>query len=458
MNEQTTTSLEETMTERSAAMPAPFVDPEVLIGRARATQRRRTAFVAGGGVAATIAAVAVGLALPSGPAPQQPAGRPTPSVSAAERVLTIDEALTIDQTSRVNAVHAWATALPPGPPVQRELGYRAWRENGRIVVEVGSRQTVLEDDVTMLVNPVKVADGWLFLATDDSGELPTRVLHVGDGGEVTVVARATVVWQAVAGPGGRQFVVVSGDPGADGVLRNTATFHAVGSPDVRRLDLQGWQEPRIATWSGDVVSIPAPPGAETALRSYDLRRGSWQDVRAFANDAAGSSVRPLALLGAEGGDTSRALVAVERPDGSGCIHVLAGSEVESKELLCADLAADLQARVSPGATYAILGRSPLGRVNVDRPARVINLVTGADAPGIPSELLDVGAPNLYWEKEHVLIGQANRVTPVHRSEALFRWDVDAGSGQSLEWDLAASPLPRFDPTSDDAPAVTWHGP
>jgi len=449
MNKQTT-PLEETMTERAGAMPVVSVDPEVLIGRARATQRRRTAFVAGGGVAATIAAIAVGLSLSSGPMHPQPAAPPTPSVSAAEQVLTIDE------ITRVDAVHDWATALPKGPPVQRELGYQASWEGGRIVVDAGGRQTVLERDVTLLINPVKVADGWLFLATDRPSEEPTRVLHVADDGTVTEVARATHVWQAVVGPDRRQFVVVSSGPGRDGAVRNEATFYSLGRSEVRRVDL-GWQA-QAATWSGDMVTFVSPPEASTALRSYDLGSGSWRDVPAAVNGAAVSAVRALALPGADGVDPSRALVAVERPAGGGCIHVLAGSVIEAKELLCADDADELRARVSPQGRYAILGMSWSGRVNVNRPARVVDLITGTDAPGIPEELLEVGAPYLYWENAQVLIGQANRVSPVHRSEALFRWDIEARSGQSLEWDPAQAPLGSYSPKTDGAPAVAWYGP
>jgi hypothetical protein len=286
-------------------------------------------------------------------------------------------------------------------------------------------------------------------------DVPTRVIHVGDDLEVRVVTEATVVSQVVVGPGRRQFAVVSGDPAGDGGGHlSVAEFHSLDEPEVRRLELRGWQEPLIATWQGDVVTLPAPPEASTLLRSHDLRTGAWRDVEAPSAMGDVESARTIAPLpGAQGGDPATAIIGVETGDGQECVHLLRGSDLAVDPMMCSDDVGSLVARVGPGARYVVMGSALYERINADRPARVVDLRSMTPAPGVPDEVLAVGIRHLYWEDEHTLIGQATRVTPVHRGEALFRWDLETSSGQSLAWDLRKSPFAPFTIGSPDEPVV-----
>ena len=97
------------------------------------------------------------------------------------------------------------------------------------------------------------------------------------------------------------------------------------------------------------------------------------------------------------------------------------------------------ARVSPDGARAIVGDRHYERFNVNRPTRLIDLDTTTDVNGIPPEVLAVGVGHLYWENNHTLIGQATRVAPVHRSEALFRWDIATSTGEAVEWNPPDGP-------------------
>lgn len=464
MNDLTHQTLDETLQERAEALPSPAPSGPALITRARRERRRRTALGTMGGVAAAAAAVLVAvLVTPAGP-PERPVGpastagsslSSSPSSSQAQDGSSGQERpLSIDEIARINAGHAWATALPEGPPVERDLGYRAWRESGRIVVEVGGRRAVMPPDVGLLSSPVRMADGWLFRAhrSWDTGHAH-KVVHVGAERGSTLIAEAQAIWQVVAAPGGRRFAVVSADPGADGALLSELSIRSADGAEERRVELSGWEEPRIATWQGDVVTLPAPSWGSTPLRRLDLATGRWSDVRPPASFGEISAIRVLALPGADGGDASRAFVAVEQPDGKGCVHVLATEGLTPDSLACSEHVDGLSARMSPGGAYAVVGDYHYGRVNPDRPARVLDAASLTDVEGIPAEVLDVGARHLYWEDEHTLIGQATRVTPVHRSEALFRWDLDSSTGQALAWDLAQSPSRSYTVGGPDEPAV-----
>ena len=137
MNDLNTRVLEETLRERAASLPLPVPDGAELIDRAGRQHRRRAALGTLGGVAATAAAALVAvLAMPSTApeGPPTPASARPPSTSASESPFG-QEPLSIDDIARVDAVHAWATALPPGPTVERDLGFDAWREDGRIVLD-----------------------------------------------------------------------------------------------------------------------------------------------------------------------------------------------------------------------------------------------------------------------------------------------------------------------------------
>ncbi len=464
MNDLTHQTLEETLQERAGALPSRAPASLALIARARRERRRRTALGTMGGLAAAAAAVLVAvLVTPAGSPdrPVKPASTPGSSLSSSSsspqaqgEPLEQERPLSIDEIARVNAGHAWATALPAGPAVERDLGYRAWRESGRIVVKVGGRRSVMPSDVGLLSSPVRVADGWLFLAhrSRDIGHAH-KVVHVGGSRGSSVIAEAQVVWQVVAAPDGRRFAVVSADPGADGALQSELSIRSADGAQERRVDLSEWEEPRIATWQGDVLTLPAPPGGSTPLRRLDLGTGRWSDVRAPASFGAISAIRVLALPGADGGDASSAFVAVEQPDGKGCVHVLATGGLRSDSLACSEHVDGLSAKMSPGGAYAIVGEYHYGRVNPDRPARVLDVATLTDVDGIPAEVLGVGVRHLYWEDSHTLIGQATRVTPIHRSEALFRWDLDSSTGQALAWDLAQSPGAPYTVGGSDEPAV-----
>ncbi|MDV3222827.1 hypothetical protein [Intrasporangium sp.] len=464
MNDLTHQTLEETLEERAGALPPPATSGPALIARARRERRRRTALGTMGGVAAAAAAVLVAvLVTPAGPPerPVGPASTPGSSLSSSpsssqsrDGSLGQERPLSIDEIARINAGHAWATALPEGPPVERDLGYRAWREAGRIVVEIGGRQAKLPRDVRLLALPVRLADGWLFLAQRGWGERPAqRVFHVSEEHGSRLVVGAEAVWQIVAAPGGRRFAVVSADPGADGSLVSRLSIHSTDGTEERRVQLPQWEEPRIATWQGDVITLPAPSGGVTPLRRLDLGTGRWSDVRAPASFGEISAIRVLALPGAMGGDPSRALVAVEEPDGKECLHVLGAAGLIPDSLGCAEQTGSLHATVSPDGRHAIVGDGHYDRVNPDRPARVVDLATLADVEGIPAEVLAVGVRHLYWENDHTLIGQATRVSPVHRSEALFRWDITSSRGEALDWDLAQSPFPPITVGAPDEPAV-----
>jgi hypothetical protein len=176
-------------------------------------------------------------------------------------------------------------------------------------------------------------------------------------------------------------------------------------------------------------------------------------VRAPAARGEVAGIRVLALPGAHGGDASRALVAVEQPEGRECLHVLAGASLLPDPLGCAEQTGSLYAKVSPDGRHAVVGDRRYGRVNPDRPARVVDLATLTDVEGIPAEVLAVGVLHLYWEDDRTLIGQATRVTPVHRSEALFRWDLALSKGEALPWDLAQSPIAPYTVGSPDEPVL-----
>ena len=81
----------------------------------------------------------------------------------------------------------------------------------------------------------------------------------------------------------------------------------------------------------------------------------------------------------------------------------------------------------------------------------LNAIT--DVKGTPPEVLAVGVGHLYWENDHTLIGQATRVAPVHRSEALFRWDLTTSTGEAVEWNPADSPVAGYTPGTPDEPAL-----
>lgn len=458
MNAETQQLLVETLAERSGALTPASSGAAELIDRAQRDRHRRTALGTIGGVAATAAAVLVAVLVTPGGGPDRPAGpanRPSsPTTSSVEgRPLSIDEA------SRLNAVHDWATSLPAGEPVSRQVGYRARREGDRIAIEVAGRHGLLPAGARILSSPTRVADGWLFLARRSVTEVPTRAIRVspssdGAGLDVAVVAEATVVSQVVVGPGGRQFAVVSGDPGPDGVLRNVADFHALDDPGVRRLELRGWQEPRIATWEGDVVTLPSPLEASTPLRSYDLATGHWAEVGSWEGLGDARDVQVVAEPGAQGGDPATALLSLATGDGTSCLHVLDGTEIRTGRLACAVGSGQLQATVSPGARYVVVGDTHYGRVNPDRPARLLDLPSFEAVDDVPEEVLAVGVRHLYWEDEDTLIGQATRVAPVHQAEALFRWDLPSASGQSLPWDPDQTPFAAFTDGSPDEP-VAW---
>ncbi len=453
MNDLNTRTLEETLHERAGSMPLPVTAGVELIDRAGRQRRRRAALGTMGGVAATAAAALVAVLVMPSPAPQRPVGpaaSQAPTTSASEAPVR-QQPLSIDDIARVNGVHAWATALPPGPAVRRDLGYAAWRENGRIVLRIGGRQVVMGADVQLLSHPAKVPDGWLFAAHDLSSLPATRVLHVDQDLNVTVVAEGEDIRQVVAAPGGGGFAVVTVSVSKEEVLPGTVTFFSSDGGQGRRLELPGWHEPLIATWDGDVVTFPTQGGHPTPLRSYDLRTGRWSDIPLAPSLADVMDIRVLALPGARGGDPARAIVAVARSSGATCAHLLEGAEIVPEAILCGASASSwLWATVSPDGARAVIGDRSYERFNVDRPTRVINLGTMTDVPGVPQEVLAVGVGHLYWENEHALIGGANRVTPVHRSETLFRWDLTTSVGEALEWRAEDSPIPRY---AGDEPAV-----
>ncbi|HET6665814.1 MAG TPA: hypothetical protein VFG98_00890 [Intrasporangium sp.] len=456
MNDLNTRILEETLYDRAGSMPLPVPAGVKLIDRAGRQRRRRAALGTMGGVAATAAAALIAvIAMPS-TAPERPA-RPAssraPSTSVSEAPVG-QQPLSIDDIAGVNGVHAWATALPPGPAVQRELGYDARREDGRIVLQNGGRRAVLDPDVQLLSRPTKVADGWLFAAHEGSLMPATRVLHVRTDLQVTVVAEAEDVRQVVAAPGGRGFAVVTGSADPDEDVTGTVTFFSAADRQERHLELPGWREPLIATWDGDVVTFPAPGGLPTPLRSYDLGTGRWSDVPLPPYLADVTDVRVLALPGAWGGDPAIALVEVDRSGGATCAHLIEGADIAPRQILCGGSgSSSLMATVSPDGARAIIGDRYYERFNVDRPTRLIDLSTMADVAGVPPEVLAVGVGHLYWENEHALIGQATRVAPVHRSEEHFRWDLATSTGEALEWRFADGPLLRFTPGAADEPAI-----
>jgi len=277
---------------------------------------------------------------------------------------------------------------------------------------------------------------------------------VGTDLETSVVAEGEDIRQVVAAPGRRGFAVVTGSASPDEVARGAVTFFSADGREERHVELPGWQEPLIATWVGDAVTFPAPGGLPTPLRSYELRTGSWSDIPLSPAMADVTDVRVLALPGARGGDTGRAIVAVERSSGTWCAHLMEGYDIAPEAILCAESgSASLLASVSPDGARAVIGDRYYERFNVDRPTRLIDLGTLTDVPGVPPEVLAVGVGHLYWENEHALIGGANRVSPVHRSEALFRWDLRTSTGEALEWRLADSPVPTYTPGTPDEPAV-----
>jgi hypothetical protein len=456
MNDLNTRILEETLHERAASLPLPVPAGVELIDRAGRRRSRRAAMGTIGGVAATAAAALIAVLAMPATTPERPGGpassqAPTTSVSEGP---VGQQPLSIDDVARVNGVHAWATALPPGPAVHRDLGYAAWREDGHIVLQIGGRRVPLAEDVQLLSHPTRVADGWLFAAHDGTSLPATRVLRVGTDLEMTVVAEAEDVRQVVAAPEGQGFAVVTGSANPDADVTGTVTFFFADGRQERRLELPGWREPLIATWDGDVVTFPVPGGLPTPLRAYDLRTGSWSDIPLPHALADVTDVRVLALPGARGGDTARAIIAVERSSGAGCAHLIAGSDIAPKAILCgASKSSSLIATVSPDGALAVIGDRYYERFNVDRPTRLIDLGSMTDVAGVPPEVLAVGVGNLYWENAHALIGGANRVAPVHRSEALFRWDLSTSAGEALEWRMADSPLPRYTPGTPDEPAV-----
>ncbi|WP_353508463.1 hypothetical protein [Intrasporangium sp.] len=455
MNDLNARILEETLHERAGSMPLPVPAGVELIDRAGRKRRRRAAVGTLAGAATAAVAVVAFLGIPS-PAPERPvrpASSQAPSTSASESPVR-QRPLSIDDVARVNRVHDWAIALPPGPAVKRDLGYRAWREDGHVVLQIGGRTVPLAERVQLLSHPTKVADGWLFAAHDSTSLPATRVLHVGTNLGVTVVAEADEVRQVVAGPGGRGFAVVTVSASRDEIMPGTVTFFSAEGRQQRHLELPGWQEPLIATWHGDVVTFPAPGGSPTRLRSYDLRTGQMSDVRLASSQADVTDVRVLTIPGAWGGDPAAALVAVERSTGVECAHLIEGADIAPQPILCGPSDASwLIAKVSPDGTKAIIGDRYYERFNMDRPTRLIDLGTMTDVAGVPPEVLAVGVGHLYWENEHVLIGGANRVAPVHRSEALFRWNLSTSTGEALEWRLADSPVAGYTPGTPDEPAV-----
>lgn len=464
MNHLTDGALEETLHERAGAMAGPVPSAASLIDRARRERRRRTALATVGGAAATAAAVLVGVLATPSATPQRPApaSSRTPTTSTS---VTAEEPLTIDEATRANAVHDWATALPAGPPVELDLGYRARRQGDRLVIEIGGEQGVVPSYVKQeggsryevpggsLSNPVQVADGWLFRWRTNLTDVARRALHVSNELEITVVAQADDIRQVVAGPEGRRFAVVAGVMGPGGVVRYEVSVHSLDGSAVRRVQLGDRTEPTIATWQGDVLTLAWPGGGEAGLGRYDLASGRWSDVP--PPDAAGdvAAVRVVALPGDHGGDPSTALVAVERRDGTECLHLLEGAVVAPGSLGCAADVGDMAAEVAPGARYVLIGDARYGRVNTDHPARVLDVRTLRDLAGIPPEVLAVGVRHLYWEDDHTLIGLATRVSPVHGAEALFRWDLETASGESLPWDPAQSPFHSYTVGSPEEPAI-----
>ena len=456
MNDLNTRILEETLHERAGSMPLPVPSGVELIDRAGRQRRRRARLGTMGGVAATAAAALVAVLVMPSPAPQRPVGpaaSQAPTTSASEAPVG-PQPLSIDDVARVNEVHAWATALPPGPAVRRDLGYAAWREDGRIVLQIGDRRVALADDVQLLSRPTKVADGWLFAAHDLDSLPATRVLHVRTDLKTSVVAEGEDIRQVVAAPGGRGFAVVTGSASPDEIARGTVSFFSADGRQERHVELPGWQEPLIATWDGDVVTFPTQGGVPTPLRSYDLRTGRWSDIPLAPSLADVMDIRVLALPGARGGDPARAIVAVARSSGATCAHLIEGADIAPQEIVCGESGpSSLVATVSPNGARAVIGDRYYERFNVDRPTRLIDLGTLTDLPGVPPEVLAVGVGHLYWENEHALIGGANRVAPVHRSEALFRWDLTTSAGEALEWRAADSPVPVHTPGTPDEPAV-----
>ncbi len=442
MSDQTSRLLDETFRERTDALPPADLAPVRLMRAARSRQRRQRAYGALGGAAA--AAVVVALALQSGQVSSAP---PVPAATSNP----LETALTVDQVARANASHAWAISLPAGPAEDRQLGYEVARRGDRVAVILDGGEALLPPEVRAVSSPTKAADGWHFIghpadSRDESGvsRLGTMVLEVSDDLSVRMVTEADVVASILPSPDGRGLAVVTGHRNGDTVEYDTALF-ILGSGDTMDVPLPDQDAAAIGTWDGDQVTFLGSSGgpASSRVHVYDLAQRSWrvEDTAAVLEGDANLSL--VATPVAQGGSAGLAFVAVDRPDSAPCLHLMRGSRVEPEALACSEGAnRSLVARVSPGGRFTVVGDGWNGRVNTGAPASIIDLTDGRELAKVPGQLRAVGAQFLIWEDEHTLVGQATRATPVHDAATLFRWDLSTSSGQSLEWDPAAGPMPQ----------------
>ncbi len=447
MSDPTTRMLDETLQERVEALPPADFTADGIRRAARRKQRRQRTYGALGGAAA--AAVVVALALQSGQlssAPPQPAQGPVP----------VQTSLTIDQAARANASHAWAASLPAGPPEDRQLGYELVRRGERVAVIRDRGEALLPEGVAAVSSPTKVADGWLFIGhgPDQRGEagvdhLGSTMIHVRDDLTVRTLVEADVVTGLLPSSDGQRAAVVTGTrSGEDQVEHDTVRFLRLDTTESLHVALGEPEASMPATWVGDRVTFVGQllHLGSPRLAVYDVAERRWLSQQPPVLDGRASQIGLLAAAAAQGGSTSQALVALLGEERA-CAHVLDGSAVADQPLFCAPSDVELRVRVSPGGRYAVVGQARGGRLNVGEPARIIDLSTGRDVPGVPQELLDVGAFFLMWEDDQTLIGQATRATPVHDAAAQFRWDLVTRTGESLEFDPEQGPMPRSGPES-----------
>lgn len=438
MSDQTTRTLDETFRERADAIPPADLTPARFIRAARRQQRRHRAYGALGGVAA--AAVVVALALQSAQVSSAP---PVPAATSHPQ----ETALTVDQVARANASHAWALSLPSGPPEARALGYELRRRGDRVAVVLPAGEALLPAGVRAVSSPTKVADGWLFIGhgADPTGEgglseLGSSVLEVRADLTVRTLVEADVVASILPSPGGRGLGMVTGRVDSGTVQHERALF-VLDSGDTVDVALPDPGAAAIASWVGDRVVFMGDARRMwgSRIHVYDLAERRWWVEHVPRIDGA-STVGLLAAPAAQGGSLSRSIVMLHG-DAQSCAHLMDGSDIDEEQLACAPSDVGLTVRVSPGGKYAVVGQGWHGRVNTGAPARVIDVATGADVPGVPRQLLDVGAQYLIWEDDHTLVGQATRATPVHDAATLFRWDLATRSGESLPWDPIQGPVP-----------------
>lgn len=438
MNDLDARTLDETLRERADALVPMDVTADGIMRTARGRQRRHRAYGALGGVAA--AAMVVALTVQSGQVTS------TPPVPAATSNLP-ETALTLDQAARANASHAWAISLPAGPAEDRQLGYGLVRRGERVAVILDGGEALLPPEVRAVSSPTKAADGWHFIGhrADSTGErgidlIGSMVLHVGDDLSVRTVTEADVVGSILPSPDGRGLAVVTGHRDGDTVEYDGRRFF-LASGDTVDVSFPNPEAAAVATWDGDRVSFVGRDGLGTSeVDVYDLSTRTWTGEPLPGSAMRDTTVTLAAAAGAQVAPPSHALVVLHGLEES-CLHRMAGSSVLAEPLVCGSSDRELMARVSPGGRYAVVGQGWNGRVNTGPAARVIELTTGTDVPGVPRQLLDVGAQFLIWEDDHTLVGQATRATPVHDAATQFRWDLTTSSGESLGYDPGWGRMP-----------------